>query len=89
MGLGSISPKIGRSFTVALMDIRATVKLKDSENFYNVFICPLVANKRGHHALLLRERRWRLDLLPPFAIQRVKKRHQIVFLLIRQIERND
>ncbi len=28
-------------------------------------------------------------MLPPFAIQRVKKCHQIVFLLIRQLERND
>ena len=42
---------------------------------------PIVANKRGHHALFLREGRWRLDLLPPFAIQRVKKRHKIALLL--------
>jgi hypothetical protein len=38
------------------------------EFLQRLYIRPLVANKRGHHARLLREGRWRCGLLPSFAI---------------------
>ena len=39
--------------------------------------------------VLLREGCRRYGMLPPFAIQRAKKRHEILLLLIRQFERKD
>ena len=39
--------------------------------------------------VLLREGCRRYGMLPPFAIQCAKKRHEILLLLIRQFERKD
>ena len=39
--------------------------------------------------VLFRKRFWRCGLLPSLASQRVKKRHKIALLLVRQFERKD
>ena len=48
-----------------------------------------VTGSTGAVPVLLREGFRRFDMLPSFAIQRVKKRHEIALLFVRQLERND